>query len=163
MTKRFVNDDRFISMIIYTADIMQKNFDQTRGQLDVDTRITYCRYISGLFCDEEFMIYETGKKYCIGSYKQSSNRKKYLVHEIPAKYISQFNDLRTFYDEQMSYNSLIKKAISGDIDDISCIPDNSITDIYLIRQIAIRSIETQSDELLSKIKSGYEHYGLYPH
>jgi len=53
--------------------------------------------------------------------------------------------------------------ITIDINELKNVPDDSITDAETIRQIALYSIKTGDKTLNSKIKSGYEVCGLYPH
>lgn len=45
-----------------------------------------------------------------------------------------------------------------DLDEIRKLPDNSITDPETIRQIVL----SKDMNLFSKVKTGYEIYGLYP-
>ena len=48
--------------------------------------------------------------------------------------------------------------ITIDLDKIRKMPDNSIMDVETIRQIAL----SKDKSLFSKVKTGYEVYGLYP-
>lgn len=52
----------------------------------------------------------------------------------------------------------MNNKITIDLDEIRKMPDNSITDVETIRQIALSKDKT----LYSKVKTGYEIYGLYP-
>ena len=48
-------------------------------------------------------------------------------------------------------------------EEIRNLSDGSVTDPETIRQIALYSIKTGDSSLESKIKDGFEFYGLYPH
>jgi hypothetical protein len=52
--------------------------------------------------------------------------------------------------------------ITINIEEIKSLVDNSITNPETIRQIALYAIKTRDVSLISKIKNGYEVYGLYP-
>lgn len=47
--------------------------------------------------------------------------------------------------------------------EIARMPDQSVTDPETIRQIALHGIETGDSSLNSKVKKGFEVFGLYPH
>lgn len=53
--------------------------------------------------------------------------------------------------------------ITIDVAKIAELPDNSITDAETIRQIALYCIKNPTSTISTKIKSGYEVAGLYPH
>jgi hypothetical protein len=73
------------------------------------------------------------------------------------------------YDECEELVEIEKKLKKMDneiiinIEDIKNAPDNSITDVETIRQIALWGIKNNSNELDGKIKKGFEFAGLYPH
>lgn len=52
----------------------------------------------------------------------------------------------------------MNNSITIDTEKIKLLPDNSITDCEIIRQIALLHDKT----LFVKIKSGFEYIGLYP-
>jgi hypothetical protein len=52
----------------------------------------------------------------------------------------------------------MNNKITIDLDEIRKMPDNSIMDVEIIRQIALSRDKT----LFPKVKTGYEVFGLYP-
>lgn len=52
--------------------------------------------------------------------------------------------------------------ITIDIEKISNVEDNSITDAETIRQIALYSMKTGDKNITKKIKKEFAVYGLYP-
>ena len=53
--------------------------------------------------------------------------------------------------------------ITIDIEKIRVLPDNSVTDIETIRQIALWSIKMNDNSLNDKIRKEFHFAGLYPH
>jgi hypothetical protein len=56
----------------------------------------------------------------------------------------------------------MNNEITINIDDIRNLPDNSIMDGEIIRQIALYSIKYNDNSLNKKIKKEFEYAGLYP-
>jgi hypothetical protein len=54
------------------------------------------------------------------------------------------------------------EEITINLEAVALLPDNSITDPEMIRQIALHAIQTNDNELLCKIKKEFEYAGLYP-
>ena len=55
------------------------------------------------------------------------------------------------------------EEITINLEKIALMPDDSVTDAETIRQIALHAIQTNDNELVCKIKKGFEVAGLYPH
>lgn len=60
--------------------------------------------------------------------------------------------------KNLFYLCPMNNKITIDLDEIRKLPDDSIMDVETIRQIALSKDKT----LYSKVKTGYEVYGLYP-
>ena len=57
----------------------------------------------------------------------------------------------------------LTNEITIDIEKIRVLPDNSITDVETIRQIALWSIKMNDNSLTDKIRKEFHFAGLYPH
>lgn len=58
---------------------------------------------------------------------------------------------------------IMNNEITINPEEIRNLPDGSVTDPETIRQIALYGIKTNDESLISKVTSGFEFCGLYPH
>lgn len=99
-TTREHNIENFTTIKFIHHTKLDSNFDTLTGYYPFDVKISYCIFISGEKINTEFMIYRSGKKYCIGSTKKNSISKLYEDYLIPKKYLKDFNSLRKLYNEK---------------------------------------------------------------